>query len=171
MLYQLAVLIHLLSAVVYAGGMLFLVLVLVPVVRRGANSREEATRLLGQVGRQFRPVGWVCLILLVASGAYLAADHWGIGVTEFFQRADWFARTLQIKTALVAVVLALSAFHDFVLGPRLTKLIEASLQTGPLGLPEIRQNRRTVVWIARANLLLVLAIIVAAVMLTRGSPF
>lgn len=168
MLYQLAVLIHLLSAIVWIGGMLFLVLVLVPVARRSADSPERATRLLGQIGRQFRPVGWVCLGLLVLTGLYLATDHWRVGLVDLFGGGGWFVHALQVKVGLVAVALVLSAVHDFVLGPKLTALLERRGE--PVDIKRTRRNRSAVVWLARLNLLVALAVLVVAVMLTRGSP-
>ena len=51
-LYQLSVFLHILSAIVWIGGMLFLPLVVVPATR-GLPSAERAA-LFGVVGRRFR---------------------------------------------------------------------------------------------------------------------
>jgi uncharacterized membrane protein len=49
MLYQIMVFIHLLSAVTWVGGMLFLVMVMVPLARCSIEPPSLGTRILGQL--------------------------------------------------------------------------------------------------------------------------
>ena len=65
-MYQLGVLVHLLAAIVWVGGMLFLALVVVPATRR--LPAVERASLFDLVGRRFRAVGWACVALLLATG-------------------------------------------------------------------------------------------------------
>ena len=58
-LYHLSVFLHILSAIIWIGGMLFLALVVVPTTR-GLPPSERAA-LFGAVGRRFRRVGWICI--------------------------------------------------------------------------------------------------------------
>jgi uncharacterized membrane protein len=169
MLYQIAVFVHILAAITWVGGTLFLVMVMVPLTRRQLEPSLGA-RLLGQTGRRFRPVAWTSIILLALTGLYIAADHWGIGVKEFFGGDGWFIRVLQAKVGLFIAIIALSAIHDFVLGPRVTRQLEALSQTGHPP-PSLQRARRTLVWLARVSLLLVLVVLALAVTLIRGSPF
>ncbi len=71
---------------------------------------------------------------------------------------------------LVALVLTLSAIHDFVLGPRLARGLEAS-RGASRDEEAILRQRRLVSCIARINLVLALAILALGVMLVRGTPF
>jgi uncharacterized membrane protein len=61
--YQLSVFLHILSAIVWIGGILFLALVVVPAMR-GLPPAERAA-LSGAVGRRFRTVGWACIGVVV----------------------------------------------------------------------------------------------------------
>jgi len=70
-MYQLSVYVHLLAAIVWIGGMLFLALAVVPVTR-GLPAPERGA-LVGALGRRFRPVGWACIVLLLATGVVNAA--------------------------------------------------------------------------------------------------
>ena len=172
-MYQAAVFIHLASAIVWIGGSLFLALVLIPVMRRFAPAPGQPPALppdlLGMMARRFRVISWICIALLVATGLYILPTRYGIGFAEFFSRGGHFVAVLQVKVALVVVVIWLSAMHDFIIGPHANRLIEA-MQAGaepPGYLPALR---RAVVWIARINVLLTILVVVVAVTMTRGAP-
>ncbi|MDP6064405.1 MAG: hypothetical protein QGI49_06405, partial [SAR202 cluster bacterium] len=77
-MYQLAVLLHLLAAIIWIGGTLFLVIVIVPLTRSGAIPRPQAVLLLRLMGRRFRPMAWAAIGVLVVTGVYLAWDHWNV---------------------------------------------------------------------------------------------
>lgn len=166
--YQLAVLIHILAVIIWIGGSLFLVMVLVPLTRRDLDRPEEGARLLGQIARRFRPVAWTSLILLVITGLFLATDRWQITPEGFFTRTDWFVRVLQIKVGLVAIIIVLSILHDFIFGPRVSNQLEGSDEVRSA--ESLRRSRRILIWLARTNLLLILVVLALAVTLTRGSP-
>ena len=136
--------IHVLAAVVWLGGMLFIALVLVPVVR-GLDDPALRTRLVHAAGVRFRTVGWITLGLLVASGL---GNLW---LRPYLLELPRF----QTKLGLVALALILAAVHDFVLGPRAGR---------PDAPPEARRRAS---WIARLNVLLVSAIVVLGLAL-RG---
>ena len=165
MLYQTAVFIHILSAVVWLGGMLFLVLVLVPLYRRERKAGGDMGELLRQITQKFLPVAWTAMALLVVTGIYIGWDHWGIRPATFFSNGGHFVRILQIKTGLFLVVIVLSLLHDFWLGPRVLTMLE-SARSGN-GSPQGRGARVLLLTLARVNLMAVLLILVLAVFLTR----
>ncbi len=135
---------HVLAAITWIGGMLFLALVLVPVTRRIENGALRA-RLVHAVGLRFRTVGWIALGVLVATGLGNLWLHPSLLSAPRFQ---W-------KLALVAVALVLSAFHDFVLGPR----------AGAPGVdPSVRVRAS---WLARLNVLIVLVVVLLGLSLFR----
>jgi uncharacterized membrane protein len=165
-LYLISVWLHLLAMAVWAGGMIFLALVLVPVVRLPA-AQGSAGQLLHYTGTRFRAVGWTCLALLGLSGI-VNLGYRGYGWADLLTGQLWqgpFGHILGGKLLLVAVVLVLSAIHDFRDGPRATRL----LQEKP-GSPEALRARARASWFGRINLLLALAIIMLGVMLVRGGP-
>jgi putative copper resistance protein D len=135
---------HVLAAVTWLGGMLFIALVLVPVTR-GIPDPALRTDLVVRAGRRFRAVGWIALLLLVATGLLMVVRRPGF---------LWIV-AFQVKALLVLLVLALSVLHDFVLGPR------AGRAPGDPAL------RRRVSRLARLNLLVVLVIVYLALSL-RG---
>ncbi len=128
--------VHLLAVVTWVGGMLFIALVLVPITRR-LEDVALRTRLVQATGRRFRTVGWIALGLIVATG---------LGNLALRPELLWAPR-FHAKAGLVVLALVLSAFHDFVLGPR-------------AGRPGTDPSARVQAsWIARLNVLVALAIL------------
>jgi uncharacterized membrane protein len=127
---------HVLAAITWIGGMLFIALVLVPVTRR-LEDPTVRTRLLQETGRRFRTVGWIALIVLVVTGLLNLWSHPGLLSSP---RLHW-------KLGLVGLALILSAFHDFVLGPR----------AGAPGADPSARVRAS--WVARVNVLVVLVVV------------
>jgi uncharacterized membrane protein len=135
---------HVLAAVTWIGGMLFIALVLVPVTRR-LDDPAIRTRLVHQVGLRFRAVGWIAISLLVATGL---VSLWIFPFLLGSPRLHW-------KLGLVGLALILSAFHDFVLGPR----------AGAAGAdPSVRVRAS---WVARVNVLVALAVVMLGLALLR----
>lgn len=164
-MHQLFVWLHILAAAVWLGGMVFLALVLVPVVRR-PEYREHASRLVHLTGLRFRVVGWVCLGVLAVTG-FVNLSYRGIGWAALSNAGFWaspFGTLLGWKLLIVAVVLALSAYHDFRIGPRAT----VAGQADPRSTAALRLRRRAS-WMGRLNLLLALAAVALGVLLVRGA--
>ena len=128
--------IHVLAAITWIGGMLFIALVLVPVTRRLEDGALRA-RLVASVGLRFRAVGWVALGVLIATGLVNLWLH------PFLLGSPRF----HAKLGLVVLALILSAFHDFLLGPR----------AGAPGADPSARVRAS--WVARINVLVVLVIV------------
>jgi len=166
LLYLLSMWLHILAAAAWIGGMLFLVLVIVPLLRR-PELRAQAAQLVRQTGRRFRTVGWAALWILLLTGTFNLLYR-GIGLEALARLEFWqgpFGRALAIKLALVAVVLLLSGVHDFFVGPRATE----AWQSDP-GSARALRLRRSASWMGRLNLLLALVIVAMAVILVRGWP-
>ncbi len=135
---------HLMAAITWIGGMLFVALVLVPVTRRVSDPALR-TRLVQEAGRRFRTVGWIALGLLAASGlGNLWFRPYLLGVPRF----HW-------KLGFVILALGLSAVHDFVAGPRAGR---------PGANPALRVRAS---WLARVNVLVV-ALVVLLGLALRG---
>lgn len=163
-LYLLSVWVHVVSAIVWIGGSLFLALILVPALRR-SEYRGVAAGIVGWTGRRFRTVGWICFGLFLLTGI-VNLGYRGYEWSDLWTGALWqgsFGHTLAGKLLLFAFILLLSAIHDFYVGPRATALMEADP-----GSPEAQRLRRQAGWIGRLNLLLALIVVWLGMMLVRG---
>ena len=145
--------VHLLAAAIWVGGTVALVFVAVPPVQRLEG--ELRGRLLRELGRRWRPIGWSALGVAVATGLGLAVeDHaFGSAGTGF----DW---VLAVKGALVGLLAAGAYLHDFVLGPGLARQIRD-------GRPQTLRPALTA--IGRGNLVITLVLPVLGVVLSELS--
>jgi uncharacterized membrane protein len=150
MVYLGLVTLHVLAAVVWIGGMLFLGMVITPVLR-GRPPGERAA-LLHIVGRRFLKIGWTALAILLVTGPTMWA------LLDFR-----LTPVLITKLVLVAVILMLSLLHDFSLGPRLV----AEMQKGGEGNETLRLRRR-VALLARLNTLCAIVVLILGVAVSRG---
>ncbi len=171
LLYQISVFLHILSAVIWIGGMFFLALVVVPTTR-GLTPSERAA-LFGAVGRRFRMVGWVCIGVLLVTGAVNSAYR-GVTLENLFSAALWgspFGTTLALKLGVMAVMLGLSVYHDFAIGPRSVRVLAQATETPTPDLLELaRRLRVRASVIGRIEAVLALVVLALAIMLVRGVP-
>ncbi len=163
-LYLVSVWLHIIAAMTWMGGMLFLVTVVVPMLRK-PELRERAAELFHTLGLRFRTVGWVALVTLVVTGTtnilFRGFTFLQILNGEVF-RGPW-GHNLAMKLTLVLIVLVLGAAHDFWLGPRATKIALAD----PNGAARER-SRKIASYMGRITMLLALLIVALAVTLVRG---
>lgn len=161
--YFVAVTLHVLAALFWLGGMFFLGVVGAPVLRH-VEPPALRQKLFHDLGHRFRDSGWVAIGVLVVSGIfvlhYRGVLHWSgaLGSAAFW--GTTFGRTLAIKLAAVTTMIAVSAVHDFVLGP-------AASRVAP-GTPGSLALRRRAAGLARINALVGLVVVIVAVRLARG---
>ena len=165
-IYVISVWLHILAAMAWVGGMLFLVLVVVPWLRRGGG--VDAGRFLHETGVRFRNVGWACFLTLLVTGTF---NLWYRGIRfEHFVDPEWlgtsYAKVLIAKLAVFVIIVSVSAVHDFSIGPRATQV----LREAP-GSAEALALRKRASQLGRLNAILALVVVFVAVTLVRGWPF
>lgn len=162
-LYYVNVTIHVLAAMLWLGGMLFIGLVGAPVLR-ALDPPDLRRKLFHQLGVRFRLAGWITILILLATGVgnlyFKGWLRWDgvLGSLAFWQTSP--GRTLAIKLIAVTAMLIVSALHDFWLGPRAGR--------GRLDSKEAVAWRRSAALLARANALIGVVVVAVAVRLARG---
>lgn len=158
-MYHLFVSLHIMAAVVWVGGMLFLSLVLAPLAR-SRKAAPEFMALFRSAAVRFRVVAWSAIGVLLLTGPMLLSQR-GMALTI---PSSW-PHIVRLKLALVGVLLVLTVLHDLVLGPRISPAV---------AIPESSRTAwehvvvRTARWLPRVSLLLALAVVVAAAVLARN---
>jgi copper transport protein len=146
---------HVLAASVWAGGLVVLVLAVVPVMRLDGPERRAVTPA---VWRAFSPVAAMSVAVLAATGFYEAARHTGTLATL---DDGLYGRSILVKVGLLGVALALAGYNTLVVNDRIAERVGAAVGLGSLWRPRGRALRRTVVVEA---VVLLCAVGVAAVM-------
>ncbi len=163
LLYYLNVSLHLFAALVWLGGMLFLAIVGAPVLRK-VEPPALRQQLFQVLGVRFAWFGWVCIPVLVATGIVNLHYRGWLQWSGLLDSAAFWAtptgRDLAIKVGAVAVMIAVSAIHDFILGPMAGRATPGS--------PDALRLRRHAALLARVNALLGIIVVLAAVRLARG---
>ncbi len=165
LLYYASIWLHLVAATVWIGSMVFFGAVIVPVLKRPEFDPVRA-QLMAAIGYQFRRAGWASVAVLVITGLVNLVGR-GVGGqlhTAEFWHSRWGA-VLGAKLVLLALTVAVSLYHDLVLGPAVTSL----LQTDP-DAPQLTRLRRAASYLGRFSLLLSLVILALAAQLARTEP-
>ena len=119
--------------------------------------------LFRTLGKRFRTVGWICIavLLLTGIGNLYFRDLLRMELlTDLEFWSSSYGTTLAWKLGCVGCIVSGSALHDFVLGPRAGRL-DPNSQTAEM-------ERRRSAYIARANVIVGLALLIVAVRLARG---
>jgi uncharacterized membrane protein len=150
---------HILAAVTWVGGMMFLSLVLAPLVR-GRKAAPEFMALFRSAALRFRPLVWIAMVILVSTGPMLLSRR-GIHVTD---PASW-PGIVTVKLALVSLLLCLTLLHDLLLGPRVSRVSAIPESQRTSGEQMVFKTAR---WLPRVSLLLALGVVIAAAVLARS---
>ncbi len=161
--YYANVVVHVLAAMLWLGGMFFFGIVGAPVLR-GLSPPELRQQLFQQLGLRFRTVGWWAIGVLIVTGVvnlhYRGLLQWDgvLGTGAFWQTT--LGQTLALKLIAVATMLVISAVHDFSLGPLAGTAAAES--------PRAIVLRRRAALLARINAAVGIIVVIAAVRLARG---
>ena len=158
-MYSTLVVLHILAAVTWIGGMIFLSLVLAPLVR-GRKAAPEFMALFRSAALRFRPIVWVAIAVLLATGPMLLSLR-GVQVSS---PTSWTG-IVTVKLMLVALLLLLTLLHDLVFGPQVSRVSAIPNAQRTAGEQVIFKTAR---WLPRLSLLIGLAVMIAATMLARS---
>ena len=150
--------VHLLAAVAWIGGMLFLSLVIVPALKHEPLASHRGI-LFRAIALRFRTVVWTSVAVLLSTGPVLL--RWR---GDSLVAPGGWPLALQLKLVMVAALLGLSAGHDFLVGSRVGQVLRLP---EPARTPVDRALVAWSPWLPRLSLVLALAILVAAVAFAR----
>ena len=151
--------IHLASATFWVGGMLFLSLVAVPLLKKDPDP-SSAQRGFINMARRFRALVWVALSLLIVTGSMLLPHQ-----VDFSESLGEWPPAVLIKLTLVLLLIGMSLAHEKLIAQKVRILQQKP--TSELAVVEKLLLRFSPV-ISRLTLLLGLAIFLVAVFMVRS---
>ncbi|MCW7495917.1 hypothetical protein EHQ96_08645 [Leptospira levettii] len=162
--YFICLTLHILSAMVWVGGMIFYVIVVMPVIRN-QKLKDQKLTLLQLTAIQFRKISYTLFFILITSGfgilfskGLLREDN----LFTFFTSSIGFMFSLKI--GLFGFLFVSSVYHDFVSGPKTFLYLESD----PV---QYERYRRMSGLFGRFNLLLSLFIAFLGILVSRGVSF
>lgn len=123
MSHQILLIIHLICISIWIGGHLFLALRILPVMLK-----EKSAEKLFTFGDSFEPLGLAALVLIVATGIWMAIQ---LGVTP----DTWFHFASPIESVVSTKLILLGGIILFALSVRIR--INPTLKDSPKKLPEL----------------------------------
>jgi putative copper resistance protein D len=151
--------IHLIAATFWVGGMLFLSLVAVPLLKK-APDPVTAQRGFINLALRFRTLVWVALAILVVTGTILLP-----GQVNFSASFGEWPPAVLTKLSLVLLLVVVSLAHDQFIGPKVRILKHKP--TSELTIVETILVRLSPL-IGRLTMLLGLGVLLAAVFMVRS---
>lgn len=151
--------IHLVAAAFWVGGMLFLSLVAVPLLKQDPDP-HSAQRGFGNLARRFRTFGWGALSLLVVTGSVLLGN-----IVHFSAPLSSWPPVVLTKLTLVLTLVVVSLVHDRIIGPKVRTLnqkVSSKLSSGETLILQLSPL------LGRLTLLLGMGVILAAVIMVRS---
>lgn len=159
MLLFIVVWLHILAAVAWIGGMMFLSLVLAPLVRR-ESAAPGYTVIFRSAAQRFRIVVWLAIVILLSTGPILLHGR-GISTIDLTQWPPIFF----VKAGLVVVLALLTFLHDVLLGPLTSR---SSAIAGCAQTAREQILLRTSRWVPRLALAVALGVLLLAVIFVRA---
>jgi copper resistance protein D len=160
-LYYFNVTVHVLAALLWLGGMFFLGVVGAPVLR-SVEPPELRAELFSRLGERFRRIGWATIGVLIVTG-FGNLYYRGLLSSTLLEGSFWATRygvALAWKLGAVTVMVVVSGLHDFLFGPAAARMAAGSAAAAAM--------RRRASLLARANALVGVVLVIAAVRLARG---
>ena len=146
---SLAFWLHMLATVVWIGGLVALVTIVLPAAHRTLDPTPYA-QLLGQIQRRLDPLAWLSLAVLLATGLFqLSASPYYEGFLNFSSR---WAISILIKHILFLGMIGISAYLTWGVLPSLRRI--ALQQAKGLQPEEAEKLQQREVLLLRINLVL-----------------
>lgn len=145
---------HMLATVIWIGGLSALALIVLPAARATLDAGAFAA-FLGGLQRRLDPLGWFCLLILVATGMFQmsASPHY----QGFLAIHNLWAGAILLKHLLFFGMAGLSAYLTWGLAPRLRRLalLQAhQAQSGQVSLEGAARLQQQELNLLRLNLVL-----------------
>ncbi|MBI5599490.1 MAG: DUF4149 domain-containing protein [Deltaproteobacteria bacterium] len=116
---KISLFLHIMAAIFWIGGMLFLTLVVAPFLRTfgDESKRREIYQI---VGKKYRFFGWIAILILLVTGP-INLYYLGVTPAMLFDpsfHSTPYGRAVLLKISFVALIVITSLVHDFYLGPK-----------------------------------------------------
>lgn len=144
---------------IWVGGMIFYVIVVMPVIRN-PELKDQKLRLLQLTALQFRNISYYVFSVFIVSGIALLYNK-----GYFYSNGTLLTTNIGYmfiaKIGLFIILFLSSLYHDFVTGPKTF----IYLKTDPV---QYERYRKTSAFFGRFNLIISLSITILGILASRG---
>jgi len=111
---------HVLAMSVWVGGMFYIMLVEVPVLRSNLGALDFSKNMT-LLGKRFQKVGWILLLLLLITG--LSNIMLEDSIADMMKNEN-YSYSIMVKMILFMFMVINTAIHTFYLGPKMSSFAE-----------------------------------------------
>lgn len=147
---------HIVSTLVWVGGLLFMTIFVWPEVQRVLADNPALYRILSRLRKRFMPATNLALVVLIITGLTQMVGDPNYGGTLVFDN-DW-SKIILVKHGLLVIMVALGVLLQFGVIPALERATLLA-ERGKDSEDQWSRLRRRERWLTSASLLLGLAII------------
>ena len=109
--------VHLLSAVVWIGGIFFILYIALPAAEKAL---DQPGKIMGPLSKRFVPLANICIFLIIASGIIMSiASHEFTGDSRL---SGLRAQSLVVKVLLVVIMASIHFYRWLIMTPRIARL-------------------------------------------------
>jgi putative copper resistance protein D len=157
-LYLTSVFLHIVAAMLWVGGNLFIIVVLVPAIK----DHSDRAQLFKLTGLKFRTAGYIALAVLFLTGIF-NMYYRGVDFTWESLTQHAIGELGLYKIGLFLLIVFFSGLHDYLTGK---KAVQKRIQDpNSPEIPKIRQQARL---LGRINFLISLILVSLGIVMVRG---
>ena len=146
---SLAFWLHMLATVAWIGGLVALVVLVLPVARRVLDANNYS-RFLEHLQRRLDPLGWLSLAILLATGLFQLSSN--PNYEGFLSISNRWATSILVKHILFLGMIGVSAYMTWGLLPNLRRI--ALMRSKGIETEESEKLEKREVLLLRINLIL-----------------
>jgi uncharacterized membrane protein len=111
---------HLLATVMWIGGIVMIILVILPGAKATLESASMVKSLMKDISKRFTPMANISILVLIVTGIVIAYNEKNF--TDFFDFNNPWNAVMFLKHFLVALMIIIHFYRGLILNPKIGKL-------------------------------------------------
>ena len=111
---------HLLASVVWIGGIVMILLVILPGAKAALESAPMVSRLMKEIAKRFTPMANISILVLIVTGIIIA--HYEKNFTGFLDFNNPWNVIMFLKHFLVTLMTIIHFYRGLILNPKIGRL-------------------------------------------------
>jgi uncharacterized membrane protein len=133
---------HLIATVVWIGGILMILLVLLPGAKASMESGSMISGLMKEISNRFTPMANISIIVLIITG--IVSAFYDKNFTNILDFRNHWNQVMILKHLFVASMIIIHFYRGLILNPKIARL---SAEPDESGIAKLKQYSLNLVWI------------------------
>ena len=145
---------HLLATVIWIGGIILILLVILPSAKVALESAPVVGRLMQEITKRFTPMANISILVLIVTGVVFISHEKNF--TGFLDFMNPWNLVMLLKSLLVAVMIIIHFYRGLILNPKIERL------SGQVENPQVVRLRKYSSNLVKTNLALGVAVLLVS---------